>query len=98
MYLQFLHMRLHRQLEANWGKYIFLAADRSKGIVSQPNGANLTGGDEGSAFASSGGASSSPTFVPFNGATPNFSSGLPLSLLLGFVGVVVGTAGIMSRL
>jgi hypothetical protein len=67
-------------------------------MVPQANGVNLTGGDEGSAFASSGAASSGSTFVPFNGATPKFSSGLPLSLLIGFVGAIVGAAGIMNRL
>ncbi|KAF8633605.1 hypothetical protein AX15_001393 [Amanita polypyramis BW_CC] len=61
-----------------------------------PNGANLTGGDTGSNFTSS--SSGAPVYVPFNGATPLFSSGVPTAVLFGLVGVLMGAAGVMGRL
>ncbi|KAK2462850.1 hypothetical protein APHAL10511_005048 [Amanita phalloides] len=59
-----------------------------------PNGANLTGGDD-SSNSTSGGSS---TFVPFNGAAPVFSPGVPSSLLVGLVGVILGVIGVLGRL
>jgi len=59
-----------------------------------PNGANLTGGETGSAFNSSGGSSSGSAYVPFNGAAPKFSPGLPASILVGLIGVILGAVGV----
>ncbi|KDR85820.1 hypothetical protein GALMADRAFT_132466 [Galerina marginata CBS 339.88] len=62
-----------------------------------PNGANLTGGDTGAAFNSS--SSSNPSFVPFNGAAPPslLPSGAWPAILLGCIGALLGTVGVVSK-
>jgi hypothetical protein len=65
-------------------------------LLSQPNGANLTGGGTGGS-AASGSASSS--FVPFNGAPlPLMPAGVLPAIILGCVGALLGAFGVASRI
>ncbi|KAH9064067.1 hypothetical protein EDB87DRAFT_1777005 [Lactarius vividus] len=56
-----------------------------------PNGANLTGGGTGGSF-SSGTASPTSSFVPFNGsgAVSSLPAGIWLAIMLGFIGAMLG--------
>ncbi|KJA28359.1 hypothetical protein HYPSUDRAFT_155525 [Hypholoma sublateritium FD-334 SS-4] len=61
-----------------------------------PNGANLTGGDTGSAFTSS---AASTSYVPFNSAAlPMLSAGAWSGITLGLFGALAGAFGVFSRL
>lgn len=61
----------------------------------QPNGANLTGGGTGGAFASD--ASSTPSFVSFNGVLPLLPVGVLPALAVGLSGALLGAAGVYGR-
>lgn len=61
-----------------------------------PNGANLTGGGNGSTTFDSG---STPTpYVPFNGELPTMPLGAWHALLVACVGVLAGSFGVFSNL
>ncbi|KAF8971773.1 hypothetical protein BDZ97DRAFT_1913677 [Flammula alnicola] len=61
------------------------------------NGANLTGGGTGGAFTTSTPAAS---YIPFNGAAPPslLPAGAWPAILLGCIGALAGTFGVVSRL
>ncbi|KAF9469505.1 hypothetical protein BDZ94DRAFT_1150876 [Collybia nuda] len=67
-------------------------ADNSRPIG--PNGVNLTGGGIGGAFTS---ASATP-YVPFNGDVSTAPLGLWPALLVGAVGALIGSMGVLTRL
>lgn len=68
----------------------------SSSSILQPNGANLTGGGTGGAFASD--TSSTPSFVSFNGVLPLLPVGVLPALAVGLSGALLGAAGVYGRL
>jgi len=69
-------------------------ADNSRPVG--PNGANLTGGGTGGGF--NGGQPSATPFIPFNGDAPRFSPGVWNAFIVGVVGALVGTFGVIHRI
>jgi hypothetical protein len=65
-------------------------------LLSQANGANLTGGGTGGSAAS---GSASASFVPFNGAPlPLMPAGVWPAIILGCLGALLGAFGVVSRI
>jgi len=54
----------------------------------QPNGANLTGGGNGSSFE--GSTYNTPSYIPFNGVSPPLSLGIWNVLAIGLIGAILG--------
>ncbi|KAK0465966.1 uncharacterized protein EV420DRAFT_1617452 [Desarmillaria tabescens] len=73
-----------------------LFTDDSRSIG--PNGANLTGGGTGGTATTSATAIATTTaYIPFNGALPSLPPGVMPAIVLGLIGTVMGTFGVLAR-